>query len=192
PPREKEEQSGQPDGEHLADGLQEMKRWRLPPGAERRAARGLVTERAVIELAEAAVGKQGERDDRRRGEEGDREEDQRTGPALPMAGGEQRRQDERAELGETRQRGHRPASRRRSQHEQAADDQERNQAVVEARPERIERERKGEPGVGEGDTEGLPLGPRSDPTPEAEQRQRGEQLEAKRGSPRGRDVIPPA
>src|SRR5262249_60934889 len=80
----------------------------------------------------------------------------------------------------------------RGEHQQAADDRERDEGIMEAGPERVYGERVREPGVGERDPQGPALGTRPDPSPEADQRERREQLVSERGRAGGRDLVPAA
>src|SRR6476619_2982451 len=125
-PGNEEEGGCKSDREHLAEGVEEVEGWRLPPDAEGRAARGLVAERAVIELPEAAVVKQGNGHEGRDDHEAERKEEERPRTPFAIAGGEQRREQQRAELGQSRQGRRRAASGGGSHDQQAADDQQRH------------------------------------------------------------------
>ena len=96
--RPERHREGEGDRARPLDRPQEVKRGRLAPDAERRAARGLVAERAIVELSQAAVGEEGQDQQRADREEGDPEDDRGAPPALAGAGREQRRQRRGAEL----------------------------------------------------------------------------------------------
>ena len=61
--RDEGEREAEADRDEPGDGLQRLERRRQAPDAERRAAGRLVAEGAVVELARAAVGEEGEEED---------------------------------------------------------------------------------------------------------------------------------
>ncbi len=102
--------------------------------------------------------------------------------------GEERRERQRGDLREARQRGEHPPRGRRRRDEQGGEQQHRHERVVGVALQRVQRERVGDPRVGERDRERRA----AEAPAEQEQQPDREQVERDRGGVRGGEVVPQA
>ena len=168
--QEEETRSRAATGQGARELLQPVERGLQAPDAERRAARGLVAEGAVVELAQPPVGQQREQDHepRRAAKATAKRSASRASAArrVPAAnsGASASGPNLAAAPQRDRQRRGRRASRAASR---AASSGDRDELVVAVDVERVERVGVGEPGEGERDAERPALRAPAQPAPDA-------------------------